>query len=121
MYPFASLLRGRARLAMGSDWPVSTANPLEELEVAVTRVGPDDRTTDPLVPMEALPLERALEAFTLGSAYANRLDEETGTIAVGKRADLVVLDRDLLGSDAGPIGDARVRLTLAGGERVHEA
>jgi predicted amidohydrolase YtcJ len=118
MYPIGSLRRAGAQLAFGSDWPVSTANPLEEIEVAVTRVGPDDRTTEPLVPHEAIPLESALAAFTRGAAYAARREQETGTIEVGKRADLVALDRDLFA--AGPAGDARVVLTLVDGEAVFD-
>ena len=93
-YPFASLLRTGARLAGGSDWTVSTANPLLEIEVAVTRVAPDTRDVAPFLPDERLTLDAALRAFTSGSAYVNHLDAETGTIEVGKLADLVVLDRE---------------------------
>ena len=79
-YPFASLLRSGARLAGGSDWTVSTANPLLEIEVAVTRVAPDTRDVAPFSPDERLSLDAALRAFTSGSAYVNHLDAETGTI-----------------------------------------
>ncbi|HEU4448979.1 MAG TPA: amidohydrolase [Gaiellaceae bacterium] len=121
MYPFGSLRRAGARLAFGSDWTVSTPNPLLEIEVAVTRAPPDDRGAEPLLPGEALDLETALETFSAGSAYVNFLDEETGTIEPGKLADLVVLDRDVLDPGAGPIGDAGVLLTLVEGEAVHAA
>jgi len=106
---------------MGSDWSVSTANPLLEMEVAVTRVADDSRgRRAPFLPDEALDLPDALAAFTIGSAFVNHLDAETGSIEVGKAADIVVLDRDLLAPDAGPIGDARVLLTLVEGVVVHE-
>ena len=94
-YPFASLRRTGARLAGGSDWTVSTANPLLEIEVATRRVAPETRDVAPFLPDERLSLDAALGAFTIGSAYVNHLDAETGTIEVGKLADLVVLDRDL--------------------------
>ncbi len=56
----------------------------------------------------------------MGSAYVNHLDDETGSIAVGKLADLAVIDRDLFAPDAGPIGDARVLGTFVGGDAVYE-
>ena len=119
MYPFGSLRRAGARLAFGSDWTVSTPNPLLEIEVAVTRTPIDDRSAEPLLPDEALDLPTALETFTAGSAWVNFLAEETGTIEPGKLADLVVLDRDVLDPGAGPIGDAKVLLTLVEGEAVY--
>jgi predicted amidohydrolase YtcJ len=120
-YPFASLVRAGARLAMGSDWGVSSADPLAQIEVATTRVALENRDADPLLPEERLDPERALTAFTAGSAYLNHLDRETGTIEPGKLADLAVLDRDVLAVDAGPVGEARVMLTMVGGRVVHEA
>jgi predicted amidohydrolase YtcJ len=120
-YPFASLLRTGATLAGGSDWTVSTANPLLEIEVAVTRVATDTRDLAPFLPHERLSLDAALRAFTIGSAYVNHLDGETGTIEVGKLADIVVLDRNIRDAPAGPIGDATVRLTFVEGEEVFAA
>lgn len=119
-YPFRSLQRAGAPLACGSDWTVSTANPLPQIEVAVTRVEHPTRGTEPLLPGERLDLDTAVVAFTRGSAYVNFLDGETGTIEPGKLADLVVLDRDLFDRGAGPIGDARVVLTLVEGEAVYD-
>ncbi|GIH71250.1 amidohydrolase [Sphaerimonospora thailandensis] len=118
-YPFGDLLRTGATLAMGSDWAVTTANPLEEIEVAVTRIDPDNRGNAPFLPEQALPLPVALAAFTAGSAYVNH-DDDAGTIAVGKRADLAVLDRDLFSRAAGPVGDAHVDYTIAAGSVVYE-
>jgi predicted amidohydrolase YtcJ len=118
-YPWASLRRAGAVLAFGSDWTVSTANPLLELEVAVNRVAPSDRGGEPFLPEERLDLPAALDAFTIGSAYALRLEAETGSITPGKLADLAVLDRDPFDPAAGPIGDARVLATLVEGEPVH--
>lgn len=117
-FPFGSLRRAGARLAAGSDWTVTTANPLLEIEVAVHRVAPDSRGGPSFLPGERLTLDEALEAFTLGSAFVNHLDHETGSIEVGKFADIVVLDRNLRAPDAGPIGDASVRATYVAGRRV---
>ncbi len=119
MYPFGSLLGSGARLAFGSDWSVSTPNPLLEMEVAVTRTDPERRDNDPFLPGERLEPSAALRAFLEGSAYVNHLDRETGSIERGKEADLVVLDRDL-SREPGPIGEARVALTIAGGRVVFE-
>lgn len=120
MYPFGDLARSGAVLAMGSDWPVSTADPLQQMEVAVTRVGTEDRSVAPFLPHQAISLAEALAGFTSGSAYVNHDEADAGTLEVGKRADLVVIDRDLFALDAGPIGDAKVELTVANGRVVHD-
>jgi predicted amidohydrolase YtcJ len=119
-YPFASLLRAGAWLAMGSDWSVSTPDPLLEMEVAVERVWPESRGEAPFLPDERITLAQAIHGFTMGTARVNHLDETTGSIAAGKLADLTVVDRDLFAPDAGPIGDARVLLTAVGGQVVFE-
>jgi predicted amidohydrolase YtcJ len=118
-YPWASLRRAGAVLAFGSDWTVSTANPLEEIEVAVRRVAPGDPDGEPFLPDERVDLPAALDAFTSGSAYALRLEAETGSVTPGKLADLAVLDRDPFDPAAGPIAGARVLATLVEGEPVH--
>jgi predicted amidohydrolase YtcJ len=121
-YPFASLLRAGARLAMGSDWGVSSPNPLLALEVAVTRIDPELRETRPaFVPDERIDLRDALAGYTSGSAWIDHLEPVLGSIEVGKSADLVVLDRDLFDPEAGDIGDARVLATFIDGVAVHEA
>ena len=124
-YPFASLLNSGARLAMGSDWGVSTPNPLEEIEVAVTRIAPDSgaetgERRPPFLPHEALTLADAVAAFTLGSAWVNHRDGDTGSIAAGKLADLALIDRDLFAPDAGPISAGRVIGTWVGGAAMFE-
>lgn len=118
-YPFGDLQRSGARLAMGSDWSVTTANPLEEIEVAVTRVDPENRSNAPFLPDQALSLEVALAAFTAGSAHVNH-DDDAGTLTPGRRADLAVLDRDLFATSE-PTADATVELTVAGGHVVYDA
>ncbi|MFN8075421.1 MAG: amidohydrolase family protein [Kineosporiaceae bacterium] len=117
-YPFAALAAANAPLAMGSDWPVTTADPLAQVEVAVRRVDPHRRDVAPFLPEQRLTLDQALDAFTSGSAYACG-DDDAGVIAVGRRADLVVLDVDPTAPDAGPPADARVVATVAAGRMVH--
>ncbi|HET9260087.1 MAG TPA: amidohydrolase [Acidimicrobiia bacterium] len=114
-YPFGSLVRAGARIGMGSDWGVSTANVMEQIDVAVTRTGDTGKT---LNPSEAMDPIDALTAFTAGSAYINHAEETSGRIAVGMLADLAVLDRDPL-ADA-PFRDVRVKATIVGGEVVYE-
>jgi predicted amidohydrolase YtcJ len=118
-YPFRSLLASGARLAFGSDWPVSTPNPFEEIEVAVNRVPPERRELEAFIPEERLDLDQALDAFTMGSAFVNHLDQETGSVEVGKLADLAVIDRDLFADGVGPIGEATVLMTMVEGEPVY--
>ncbi len=118
-YLFGDLLRSGARLAMGSDWPVTTANPLEQIEVAVTRVDPHNRGHAPFLPGQRLPLADTVAAFTAGSAYVNHDESESGSIEAGKRADLAIVDRNLFAADAGPIADAAVDVTVASGRIVH--
>jgi predicted amidohydrolase YtcJ len=120
-YPFGDLARTGATLAGGSDWPVSTPNPLLEMEVAITRVDPGERDAEPFLPDQRLTIAQAFAAFTMGSAIVNHDEAAAGSIEVGKRADLAVLDRDVFAADAGPLGDARVVMTVAAGRVVHEA
>ena len=114
-YPFASLVRAGATMAMGSDWGVSTANVMHELHVAVTRTG---HSGVPLNPEEALGPIEALAAFTSGSAYVNHAEADSGRVALGMLADFAVLDRDPF--QDGPFHEARVVTTVIGGEVVYE-
>jgi predicted amidohydrolase YtcJ len=115
-YPFRSLLARDAQMGMGSDWGVSTANVMEEIHVAVTRTWTDDQ--EPFGLEEALDPIDALTAFTAGSAYINHAEKDTGSIAVGKLADLAILDRDPLRE--GAFRETQVAATIVGGEIVYE-
>ena len=127
-YPFGSLLRAGAQLAFGSDWSVSSCDPLEEMHVAVNRKVPPGypygRGTpvedEAFLPDERITLGDAIHAFTMGSAFVNHFDE-TGSIEVGKLADLVVVDRNLFEHPADEIAEASVELTFVEGEPVYEA
>jgi len=119
MYPFGSLARQGATLAMGSDWSVTTADPSHILHVALQRTPPEHPGARPLGPQERLSPEVALRAYTRGSALANGLDD-TGTIEPGRAADLVVLDRDPLAAPGRSFAEARVLLTMVDGRAVWE-
>jgi predicted amidohydrolase YtcJ len=121
-YLFGDLLRSGARLAGGSDWAVSSANPLRAIQVAVNRTlpGSTGAAAEPLLPAQRLSLAEALAAYTTGSAYVNHLDE-TGAIEAGRLADLVVLDRDPFAGPPDEIADAAVELTYVAGQRVYAA
>lgn len=122
-YPFGGLLRSGARLAAGSDWAVSSANPLRAIHVAVNRTlpGASGSQAEPLLPGQAIGLAEALAAYTTGSAYVNHLDDVTGAVRPGMLADLVVLDRDPFAGPPGQIAATRVLRTYVQGEAVHVA
>jgi predicted amidohydrolase YtcJ len=117
-YPFASLQRSGARLAAGSDWSVSSANPLTQIEVGVTRVDPGTRDAQPFLPAERIDVASGIEAFTAGSAYVNH-DQDAGTLAIGKRADLLLLGGEV--TTGRGLADIPIELTVAGGRIVHSA
>lgn len=119
-YPFGSLRRQGAQIAFGSDWSVSSPDPIEEIHVAVNRIAADSPDSASFLPDERLDLPAALQAFTMGSAYVNHCEHETGSIEVGKRADLAVLDRDLFESEVTSIAEAKVVMTVADGRVVFE-
>ncbi|MDX6324461.1 MAG: hypothetical protein QOK15_815 [Nocardioidaceae bacterium] len=119
-YVFASLLRSGATLAFGSDWPVSSANPLWGMHVAVNRRAPDAPAgTDPLLPEQSLTVVEALAGYTSGAAFVNRLEDSTGRIEVGYAADLVAVDRDVLSSDPAALAQTQVTGTFVAGREVY--
>jgi len=120
-YPFGSLAASGAQLCFGSDWPVSSPNPMWQIHTAVNRTtspeypfrGPE--TDEPFLPGERISLPAAIAAFTMGSAYVNHDERDAGSVEPGKRADLVVLDRNLFTQPAAEIALAEVDLTLVDG------
>lgn len=118
-YPFGDLLRAGAALAAGSDWPVSSADPLDAIHVAVNRRAPgapDDH--EPLYAEQAIPLAVSMAAYTAGTARVNGHDTTTGRLEPGMYADLAVLDRDPFAGPAEAIAEATVTATYVEGERV---
>lgn len=121
IYPARSVLDSGGILAYGADWPVATADPLLGIEVAITRTNFEEPGSDPLLPAEGVTLEEAIKAHTLNVAYANRNEDITGSIAPGKSADLIVLDRNIFELEPKDISEASVTLTLFEGEAVYGA
>jgi predicted amidohydrolase YtcJ len=119
LYPAGSLHRADATIIGGSDWDVSTYNPFRAFQVAVTRAsGPGQK---PLNIDERIPLETAIDAYTINAACAMKHDKITGSLEVGKRADLIVLDRDILTTDPETIEDTKVVATYLDGRLVYSA
>lgn len=118
LYPARSLERAGAHLVGGSDWPVDPLSPFNQIATAVDRAGASDAR--PLVRSEALSRAGALRMHTAGGAFQMHLDD-AGTVAPGKRADLVVMDRDLLVGSTDRLRGAKVQHTLINGKVVYDA
>ena len=123
-WPMRSLERAGAVLAFSSDWNVAEMDPLVGVYTAVTRQGLAGGPA--WMPEETVDLAGALRGYTMGSAYANFLDDRLGSLTVGKHADLVLLSQDLFADDLAAkdpraILDTRVELGIVGGEVVHRA
>jgi predicted amidohydrolase YtcJ len=120
-YAFRTLLQTGAVLAFGSDWTVAPLNPLEGIKAAVSRQTLDGKHPNGWIPEQKLTVEEAVRAFTVGSAYAEFADKVKGSLAEGKLADIVMLDRDIFLSDPSEIDKARVLMTITDGKIVYEA
>jgi hypothetical protein len=120
-YAYNTMRKLGVPVALGSDTPVDTCDPLRILHAAINRY--DDRTPDapPWLPDQALTLQQALHAYTAGAAYAGGQEQHQGTLAPGKLADLVVLAEDPFAVPQQRIAGAQVAATLIGGELVHGA
>jgi predicted amidohydrolase YtcJ len=125
-YQIGSLVRAGARIAFGSDWPVSSADPLQQIHVAVNRVLSERQgrpgkpeCENPFLPDQAITLDTAIDAFTTGVAWVNHEEDMAGQLRPGLRADLAVLDQDLYAIPASDIGSTSVVMTVAAGTVVH--
>lgn len=122
LYPANSLREHGASLAGGTDWPVDPLNPWRSIEIGVTRTGQGEGTyPGPLGAHERLTLEQTIRMYTLGSAYQLHDDDRTGSLEVGKRADLIVLDRNLFRIPEGDIRNTKVLLTMLNGRIVYDS
>jgi predicted amidohydrolase YtcJ len=119
MYPIQSIIDTGGIVAFGSDWSVSTANPFYQMETAITRMDSNDYSIKPFIPQEAINIETAIDAFTINAAFVNKHEADTGSIEVGKYADLIVLDQNLMDIDPRDISDTQVLLTLLEGNAVY--
>ena len=125
-YLIGSLARGGTRIAFGSDWPISSADPLQEMHVAVNRVKSErlgrpgePECEDPFLPAQAITIDEAIGAFTSGVDWVNHEEDEAGRLLPGMRADVAVLDQDLYAIPSGEIGASSVVTTVASGNVVY--
>jgi predicted amidohydrolase YtcJ len=119
-YAFRTFLERRVRLAFGTDWPVAPLNPLLGIYAAVTRATLDGKNPNGWFPEQKLTVAEAVEAYTVGSAYAEFQEKEKGSITPGKLADFVILSDDIFKIDPVKIRDVKVLKTFVGGKMVYE-
>jgi hypothetical protein len=119
LYPIASLVETGAVVAGGSDWNVSSMNPLDAIQVGITRRALDDSTGTAWLPDERVDLTTMLRLYTINAAYAAGDEANAGTLEAGKVADLVVLERDLYETPPAHLRAVPVTLTVVDGRIVY--
>src|SRR5215831_17227042 len=119
-YAFRTFLNHGVRIAFGTDWDVAPLNPMLSLYAAVTRATLDGKNPNGWFPEQKLTIQEAIEAYTMGSAYAEFQENEKGSIAAGKLADMVLLSDDVLSIDPVKIRDVKVLKTWLGGKLVYD-
>jgi hypothetical protein len=119
LYPIRSLMDSGAVVVAGSDWSVSSPDPLRAIEVAITRREPGASAGPPWIPEETVGLPRILAAYTIAGAYVNFEEKDSGSLEVGKLADVIMLDQDLFTLPPNRIHDAKVVWTLFEGREVY--
>lgn len=119
LYPIGSVVKSGATIVGGSDWSVSSMNPLDAIQVAVTRRGLEDTNGESWIPEELVDLPAMLAAYTRNGAYLSHQEKITGSIEIGKSADLIVLDRNLFEIPLSEIHKVKVLLTLLEGKEVY--
>jgi hypothetical protein len=119
-YAFKSFLQHRVPLAMGTDWTVAPLDPMSTIYAAVTRATLDDKHPEGWFPEQKLTVTEAVQAYTMGSAYAEFQEQVKGSITVGKLADMVILSQDIFKIKPETIKDVKVEKTIVGGKLVFE-
>lgn len=119
LYPIGSILKTGAVVAFGSDWFVTSGNPMLGIETAITRKDPLTNQSDDFLMHERINLADAIAAYTINGAYVNFMENDAGSIEVDKYADLIVIDRNLFKIPETEISEANVVLTLLDGELVY--
>ena len=117
-YAFRTFLNHGVRLAFGTDWTVAPLNPMLSIYAAVTRATLDGKNPDGWMPEQKLTVAEAVQAYTMGSAYAEFQESVKGSITPGKLADMVILSDDIFTIDPKTIRDVRVEKTIVGGKVV---
>lgn len=116
-----SILDSGGRICFGSDWPVVTLNPWEGVQTAVTRQTREGTPEGGFVPSQRLTVAQAVEAYTLGAAFAGRREKTEGSLEAGKAADLIIVSQNIFTVDPHQIGQTKVVLTMVGGRVVYQA
>lgn len=119
-WPWRTILAGNGHLAYGSDWPVVTISPWPGLQTAVTRQTSEGTPAGGWQPQLAITLEQAVEAYTLGAAYAGHFEKAEGSLQAGKLADLIIVSQNIFKIDPHAIDKTEVLLTMVGGKVVRE-
>jgi hypothetical protein len=118
MYPIHSVFQSGGLIVGGSDWAVTTMNPFIAIETAIRREDPDGRLKGILNPDERMGLTEMLKAYTINAAYIMHQDHITGSLEVGKFADLIILDKNLYDITPNEISEVRVLETIIEGTTV---
>ncbi len=118
-YAFRTFLNNKVRLAFGTDWPVAPLNPMLTIYAAVTRETLDGKNPDGWYPEQKLKVSEAVEAYTMGAAYAEFQDKDKGSITPGKLADMIVLSDDIFAIKPDAIKDVTVEMTMVGGKVIY--
>ena len=119
-YAWRTFLAQGSRIAFGSDFPVELANAFHGLHAAVTRQSGENEPNDGWIPEEKVTLQEALRGFTLDAAYSAFQDEQLGTLELGKRADFIVIDRDIFAIPGKEIRGTEVLQTWINGQQVYQ-
>jgi len=117
-YAFRTFLNHGVHLAFGTDWPYAPLDPLLTIYAAVTRATLDGKNPNGWFPEQKLTVVEAIEAYTMGSAYAEFQEKGKGSITPGKLADMILLSDDILSIDPAKIRDVKVLKTIVGGRLV---
>ena len=120
-YPIKDLMNAGTVVTFGADWPVTSPRPVDGIETAVTRklLGNANKDAEPWCPDQCLTVEEAVIIYTINSAYVGHREDITGSLEAGKKADIVVLDKDIFKCDPSTIHETQVRLTIVDGKVLH--
>jgi hypothetical protein len=120
-WAWKSIADAGGHLAFGSDWPVVTLNPWEGIQTAVTRQTAEGTPAGGFVPEQRLTVEQAVDAYTLGAAFAGRREKTEGSLEEGKLADLIMVSQNIFDINPRKIGATKVTVTIIGGKLVYQA
>jgi len=120
-YPINNIMKTGAPVPLGRDWPVTTYHPLDRIEVAVARkeTGNKDQSEEAWCKEQCISVEEAVLAYTINSAWKNRQKTIVGNFEEAKKADIVILNKDIFDCDAWEVSKAQVKMTILNGVPVY--